>query len=49
VAGLLGPHDNHPELVPELGQMTTIASGNGDVENGHASASVAGREHFRET
>ena len=40
-AGLLGADDDHPELVPKLGQMTPIASGNGDVEYGHGSASVA--------
>jgi hypothetical protein len=32
VAGLSGPHDDHPEFVPKLGQMTPIASGNGNVE-----------------
>jgi hypothetical protein len=32
VARFLGPHDNHPKLVPKLGEMTPIASGNGDVE-----------------
>src|SRR6478609_761814 len=31
-AGLPGPDDDHPELVPKLGQMTPIASGNGNVE-----------------
>jgi hypothetical protein len=30
-AGLLGTYDDHPELVPKLGQMTPIAAGNGDV------------------
>jgi hypothetical protein len=42
-AGLPGPDDDHSELVPKLGQMTPITSGNGDVEYGHGSASVAGR------
>jgi hypothetical protein len=31
-AGLLGTYDDHPELVPKLGQVTPIAAGNGDVE-----------------
>jgi hypothetical protein len=35
---LPGPDNNYPELVPKLGQMTTIASRNGDVEYGHLSA-----------
>src|SRR5262245_37005469 len=31
-AGLPGPDNDHPELVPKLGQMTPIASGDSDVE-----------------
>ena len=46
-AGLPGPDDDHPELVPKLGQMTPIASGNGDVEHGHGSASVVRRRAAR--
>jgi hypothetical protein len=42
-AGLLDPDNDHPELVSKLGQMTPIASGNGNVEYGHGSASVARR------
>jgi hypothetical protein len=32
MASLPGTDDDHPELVPKLGQMTPIASGNGNVE-----------------
>ena len=42
-AGLTGPDDDHSELVPKLGQMTPIASGNLNVEYGHGSPSVARR------
>ena len=31
-SGVLGPDDDHPELIPKLGQMTPIASGNSDVD-----------------
>jgi hypothetical protein len=31
-AGFPGSDDDHPELVPKLGQMRPIASGKGDVE-----------------
>ena len=37
----MGSHNDHPELVTKLGQMTLIASGNEDVEYGHGSAIVA--------
>jgi hypothetical protein len=40
-ADLPDSDDDHPELVPKLGQMTPIASGNRDVEYRHGSASVA--------
>src|SRR5690349_12063261 len=39
-ASLPGPDDDYPELIPKFGQMTPIASGNGDVEYGHLSASI---------
>src|SRR5262245_60877914 len=41
VTALAGSDDDHPELVPELGQMTPIAASNSDVEYGHGSPSVA--------
>jgi hypothetical protein len=34
-AGLPDPDNDHPELVPKLGQMTPIAPCNSDMEYGH--------------
>ena len=45
--GFLNSDDDHPELVPKLGQMTPIASGNGDVEYGHGPLALPEGEHVR--